>query len=138
MTIFEVIEKYGEGSNGYISCAKCPAHRGGAKCSLHNPDGYKSCWEHIAKEITKRETESVEHPAHYADGKYECIDVMREVFGEDAVKDFCLLNAFKYLWRCKRKHSEATTDIRKARFYLDKYIELAENGTTSTENKATK
>ena len=67
----------------------------------------------------------VNSPRHYADGKYECIEVMREVFGEDAVKDFCLLNAFKYLWRCNKKHDEPTTDVRKAAYYINKYLELS-------------
>ena len=40
----------------------------------------------------------VEHPAHYVSGKYECISVMKDVFGDESVKNFCLLNAFKYIW----------------------------------------
>ena len=44
-------------------------------------------------------TETVNHPDHYKTGNYECIEVMKEVFGEDAWKDFCKMNAFKYLWR---------------------------------------
>jgi len=35
----------------------------------------------------------VNKPAHYTFGKYECIDVMLEVFGVEAVKAFCRLNA---------------------------------------------
>lgn len=61
-------------------------------------------------------TEAVNHPEHYASGKYECFDVMRDVFGEDAVRDFCLLNAFKYIWRADRKNG--TEDIKKAIWYL--------------------
>ena len=44
--------------------------------------------------------------------------------GRGAVKSFCLCNAFKYLWRHNRKNG--VEDIKKARWYLDKYIELAE------------
>ena len=46
---------------------------------------------------------NVNHPSHYATGKYECIDVMLEIFGVKAVKTFCLLNAFKYNYRSGRK-----------------------------------
>lgn len=42
--------------------------------------------------------DEIDHPTRYAGGKYECIDVMTDVFGVDAVKSFCKLNAFKYLW----------------------------------------
>ena len=67
-------------------------------------------------------TDVVNHPSHYETGKFECIDVMREVFGADAVKDFCLCNAFKYLYRTKRKNG--LEDIKKCQWYINKYIEL--------------
>lgn len=59
---------------------------------------------------------SVVHPNHYNSGKYECIEVMREVFGEEAVKLFCAMNAFKYLWRYNKKNGEE--DVAKAYNYL--------------------
>ena len=62
----------------------------------------------------------VNHPDHYQGQKYECIEVMRDVFGEDAVKNFCQLNAFKYLWRSDKKNGKE--DIQKAIWYLDKLI----------------
>lgn len=69
------------------------------------------------------EESAVKHPEHYKTGKFECIDVMVDVYGAEATKDFCLLNAFKYLWRCKHKGKEKE-DIKKAIFYLEKYLEL--------------
>ena len=63
----------------------------------------------------------VNHPKHY-DGKYECIEVMRDVFGEDAVKSFCKCNAYKYRFRSSRKNGEE--DIKKAEWYETKLIEL--------------
>lgn len=68
--------------------------------------------------------DNVNHPNHYATGKYECIDVMLEIFGVEAVKTFCLLNAFKYNYRSGRKNG--LEDIQKAKRYIDKYIELSE------------
>lgn len=67
----------------------------------------------------------VNHPAHYELVRFECIDVMEEVFGAEALKSYCLIAAFKYLWRCDRK-GKKTEDIEKARWYLDKFIELEE------------
>ena len=64
---------------------------------------------------------SVNHPPHYNTGKYECIDAMIDCFGVDATKDFCLLNAFKYLWRCRNKGKELE-DVEKAKWYLEKFI----------------
>lgn len=67
----------------------------------------------------------VNHPAHYETGKFECIDVMLETQGKEAVQNFCIRNAFKYLYRCKRKNG--LEDIKKANWYLNKFIELEEN-----------
>lgn len=75
--------------------------------------------------ITERRAKSVDHPEHYNTGGYECIDVMEECFGTEAVKAFCLCNAFKYLWRCKEKHETPIEDIKKAVWYLEKYSELS-------------
>ena len=62
-------------------------------------------------------SECVNHPDHYKTGQYECIEVMKEIFGVDALKDFCKLNAFKYLWRADRKNGQE--DLKKAKWYLD-------------------
>lgn len=144
MTKEEAKNKYGSHGDcfideGYVYCLKCPV--GDEQCHLlhgentdKNPTGYGDCWEHIANvmtereaENTKQETESaVDHPSHYAGEKYECIEVMLEVFGEEATKHFCLLNAFKYLWRCGKKHESPYEDIAKAIWYLDKYRSLEE------------
>ena len=69
-------------------------------------------------------TDNVNHPPHYESGKFECIDVMIETQGIEAVKNFCLCNVFKYLYRCNRKHSSPIEDIKKSIWYLDKYLEL--------------
>lgn len=68
--------------------------------------------------------DDVNHPFHYETGKFECIDVMEETQGVDAVLDFCICNAFKYLYRHRKKNG--IEDIKKARWYLDKFIEIFE------------
>ena len=60
--------------------------------------------------------DSVNHPEHYS-GKHECIELMRVMFGDDAVKAFCRCNSFKYRFRAARKGGEE--DIRKAEWYED-------------------
>ncbi|MCM1236028.1 MAG: DUF3310 domain-containing protein [Ruminococcus flavefaciens] len=65
---------------------------------------------------------NVNHPSHYNQGKYECIDVMLDVFSADAVKDFCICNVFKYIWRYRDKNG--AEDMEKALFYLKKWVEL--------------
>lgn len=64
----------------------------------------------------------VNHPTHYETGQFECIDVMVETQGVEAVKDFCICNAFKYLYRHRRKNG--VEDVEKAKWYIDKYLQL--------------
>ena len=64
----------------------------------------------------------VSKPKHYTNSKVECIDAMIETFGIEAVKNFCLCNAFKYHWRHDAKGG--SEDIEKATWYMDKYKEL--------------
>lgn len=74
--------------------------------------------------------DNVNHPAHYETGKFECIGVMAETQGVEATMDFCVCNALKYIYRHRNKNG--VEDIKKADWYLKKYLELAE----SEEGKA--
>ena len=87
--------------------------------NVFNMCGEDHCVENVIK------NDNVNHPQHYETGKFECIEVMLEVFGKSAVLDFCRCNAFKYLYRMDRKNDYE--DIQKAKWYIDKYIELKEN-----------
>ena len=82
--------------------------------------------KHIADIVYEIDSKNdiVNHPGHYETGKFECIEVMQEALGVDAVKDFCICNAFKYIYRHKRKNG--LEDIKKAKWYIDKFIELSE------------
>lgn len=66
----------------------------------------------------------VNKPKHYTSGDIECIDAMIAAFGKEAVMTFCKLNSFKYIWREKLKGG--TQDMDKATWYLNKYLQLAE------------
>lgn len=68
------------------------------------------------------DNDPVNHPAHYTSGKVKCIDAMIETYGVEAVKHFCLCNAFKYHWRHDQKNGQE--DIEKATWYMDKYRQL--------------
>ena len=67
--------------------------------------------------------DSVNHPAHYTTGAIECIDAMVAAFGREKVMDYCVINAFKYLWRHNYK-GKSIEDREKAVWYLQKSIEL--------------
>ena len=70
------------------------------------------------------EFNNVTKPKHYAEGNIECIDAMESAYGIEAVMAFCKCNAFKYAWRFDKKNG--IEDLKKAKWYIDKYIELDE------------
>lgn len=51
-----------------------------------------------------KKPENVSHPSHYQ-GEYECIDLMREIYGDEAVRWFCILNIYKYRFRAGKKEA---------------------------------
>ena len=75
----------------------------------------------------------VNHPSHYESStSIECIDAMVLALGRRAVMDFCLGNAFKYLWR--HKHKNGLEDLEKAKWYLCKWSELYGGGSISSDH----
>jgi hypothetical protein len=62
-------------------------------------------------------SDPVHQPAHYQ-GDVECIDVMVQVFGWEMVRDFAIVNAFKYQFRCMNKHESPDEDLKKAVWWL--------------------
>ena len=61
----------------------------------------------------------VNRPSHYLtdENSIECIDAMVSAFGQDAVRDYCRLNAFKYIWRLYSKDN-VESNTRKALWFL--------------------
>ena len=98
-------------------CEKCE-NFDTKKCDTCNPPIERDC----DPSNFRAKADNVNHPSHYETGKFECIDVMIETQGVEAVKAFCLCNAFKYLYRHNGKNG--VEDIKKAKWYIDKYLEL--------------
>lgn len=64
-------------------------------------------------------------PKHYEQGKYTCFDEMISLFGEEAVKHFCMLNIYKYRYRANLKNGDE--DLKKSEFYMDYLIHINDN-----------
>ena len=92
-----------------------------AKLGIEKP--CRDCWKGDQWEPKKPEPDNINHPAHYeSQTSLECIDVMEIAFGAEAVGNFCLCNAFKYLWR--HKHKGGAEDVQKAEWYLNHYSDI--------------
>lgn len=61
----------------------------------------------------------VNHPAHYTTGNIEVID-----FIEDQKLSYHLGNVIKYISRAGKKSEDEITDLEKAQWYLNRYIDL--------------
>jgi len=83
-------------------------------------------------EVKPPRQDNVNHPSHYETGKFECIEVMQEAIGLEDVKGFCICNAFKYIYRCCHKHESPLEDVKKAIWYLNKFVELEEQDESKT------
>lgn len=106
-TVAEAVEKYGDDAK--------PKRR---ILGVSNPTDDMT--EYVEKYLEAVKPDPVNRPAHYMSGGIECIDAMQAAFGAEAVKDFCLCNAFKYLWRHRQKNG--VEDLKKARWYLNRMI----------------
>ena len=63
------------------------------------------------------------NPDHYKNQtSLECIEAMIIAFGYQKTIDFCLLNAWKYIWRWKNKNG--TEDLDKANWYIERGLSL--------------
>lgn len=65
--------------------------------------------------------EMISHPSHYnIPGRKECIVEMEEQYGLGNTAIFCLMNAYKYLYRAGEKADNSQEqDINKARWYFN-------------------
>lgn len=76
------------------------------------------------KNNTCQSGEQVNHPAHYNNGKYECIDVLKDIMTPEQFEGFCLGNTVKYIWRAGKKNpGKRLEDLRKSKWYLDTLLE---------------
>ena len=81
------------------------------------------CPGYRPKDSTSKAPDPVNHPEHYTSGSIECIDALRASMPLDQFMGFLKGNVIKYLWRYQQK-GKPVQDLEKARWYLDKLIDL--------------
>lgn len=133
ISISEAASKIGDYLNAFglslntkkKTCLNCK-HFNECDCSAYNDGVCDSFKDEDANMVDKlSESNNVDHPSHYNKLPIECIDAMIGTQGLEATIHFCVCNAFKYLWRHGSKNG--FEDILKAKWYLDKACELAED-----------
>ena len=73
------------------------------------------------------------NPDHYKkECSLECIEAMELIFGKGAVLNFCICNAWKYIWRWKNKNGKE--DLYKAYWYTDRAFKYSDHMSTKDED----
>ena len=105
----------------------CPIRSIVKDCSLLgevSDDVLDKCLESI--EISDAKPEMVQHPAHYNQGKVECIDAMAAAtVNKRGIEAICVSNVIKYLFRYETKNG--LEDVKKAAWYLNRLIDELED-----------
>lgn len=112
-------------------CGDCMFDGKDETCDFSNPkqvsnDRIETYYAELVNHanVAHGENDQVNHPSHYTKGGVECIDAMEAAFGIEIVQHFCVCNAFKYVFRHLNKNG--LEDLRKAIWYLNKYLKLEE------------
>lgn len=87
------------------------------------PEDWKAAIKNVMEEA---KNDPVEKPAHYNAGEIETIDYIVDVLGQYEAIFYCHGNVLKYLGSRLWNKNNPIEDAKKARWYLNKQIELME------------
>lgn len=79
-----------------------------------------------------RDHDPVNHPAHYTQGKIECIEAIESALGQEGFRAFLRGQVMKYIWRGPHK-TKALEDYKKTAWYLDRLIKSLETNNEQTK-----
>lgn len=89
------------------------------------PAIYTGNFSRVKSVSTESQTDPVNSPSHYTQGKIESIDAIESALGAEGFKGFLAGNAMKYVHRYR--HKNGIEDVKKARWYIDRLIKTLEN-----------
>lgn len=78
--------------------------------------------DYTPKEI--KSMDNVNHPAHYGQGKIECIEYIQDFLTHDEFVGYLRGNIAKYLHRWRYKNG--LEDLHKAQWYLNRLVQVQE------------
>ena len=82
--------------------------------------------------VRPKKSDMVNHPSHYQqEGRKECIVELEEMFGVKNTAIWCMMTAFKYIYRLGNK-DDAEQDLAKAIWYMDYINTLKEKWHTDS------
>ena len=109
-----------------ITCVDCRHHISGVCVDCKGFDKAQP-WDE--DDVVYTITDNVNHPSHYADRKFETIDVIEDCIKAnklDGYQGYLYGNVIKYISRLTCK-GDALDNAKKAQWYLNRLIEVREN-----------
>jgi len=87
---------------------------------------YKEVRDALTHEVVGyEEVDVVNSPPHYTAGGIEAIDAIEAALSDEGFRGALKANVLKYMWRYEKK-ADPISDLRKARWYLDRLIAAQE------------
>lgn len=74
--------------------------------------------------IAKKNSDNINHPAHYNSGKIEVIAIQEDQLSAEEYRGYIKGQVIKYITR--ERHKNGLEDLKKARWYLDRLIKKLE------------
>lgn len=109
-------------ADGKLHCDKCPLY-GCPEEWCYDKDA--DIDRNYATLFGESEEDPVNRPSHYTAGGIECINAIEASMTPDEYTGFLKGQVLKYVWRYRLKGKPAE-DLRKARYYLDRLIQITE------------
>ena len=82
-------------------------------------------YKEIRDALNHEVVDVVNSPPHYTAGGIEAIDAIEAALSDEGFRGALKANVLKYLWRYEKK-ADPISDLRKARWYLDRLIAAQE------------
>ncbi len=113
--ITQLSEKIGVSFTSLKKVLENDRHRVFEKTYDRIVDWYKRDTDESSDALEVSPHDIANSPTHYTDSGIECIDAMVAVFGEQRVREYAEISAFKYKWRAGKKGNEADALLDKAK-----------------------
>lgn len=132
MTIEEKAKKIKEfcknlnGDDSILHCPECPLYEASSDYCYERDAGIAANYEIL---FGAEVGDPVNKASHYNDGGIECIDAIEASMTPTEYAGFLKGQVLKYVWRYRLKGKPAE-DLKKARYYLDRLIQITEKEAT--------
>lgn len=113
-------------SDGILHCGKCPLYEFPENnCYQGGDANIDRNYAVLFGDSPNKDNDPVNRPSHYTAGGIECLDAIAASMTPTEYAGFLKGQVLKYVWRYRLKGKPAE-DLKKARFYLDRLIQITE------------